>query len=225
LNIQGVYGITPDRSELWGEVALLECIEAVLEGGVKLLQLRQKHLPWPQLLAFAQQVGALCQKYEAALLLNDAPVLDLLSVQNEIPNLMGVHLGKDDMPLAHARALLGAKACIGASCYNRLALAEQATQAGASYVAFGAVYPSQTKPEAVPASLALFAQAQLLGVPRVAIGGITLPNVKELVTAGADAIAVVSALFETKNGKPDAQAVRLNAARWVQEFEYWRGRQ
>jgi thiamine-phosphate pyrophosphorylase len=123
-----------------------------------------------------------------------------------------VHLGKTDEAIAQARGRLGSKWVVGASCYNRFDLAEQAVRDGASYVAFGAMYPSTTKPNAVRAELDLFAKAQDLGVPAVAIGGITIERVPELMKAGAHAVAVVNGLFGME---PDVAQVCSAAQQWV----------
>ena len=114
----------------------------------------------------------------------------------------GVHLGERDDDIAAARALLGPDAIIGGSCYDDLARAEAAARAGASYVAFGAFFASPTKPHARRATTALLRDAAALGLPRVAIGGITPDNAAPLVAAGADLIAVISGVFAA----PDAVA-------------------
>jgi thiamine-phosphate pyrophosphorylase len=111
----------------------------------------------------------------------------------------GVHLGATDGDIAAARKLLGASKIIGASCYNRFDLAEQAEAQGANYVAFGACFSSSTKPHAPVANLDLFAQAKQLHLPTVAIGGITIENAHLVKQAGADAVAVINALFGSNN--------------------------
>jgi thiamine-phosphate pyrophosphorylase len=107
----------------------------------------------------------------------------------------GVHLGSEDGDLAAARKRLGDKV-LGVSCYDSLDAARAAVAAGADYIAFGSVFASPTKPSAVRAPLSLFAEARSLGVPMVAIGGITLENAPQLLAAGADAVAVISDLFD-----------------------------
>jgi len=92
--------------------------------------------------------------------------------------------------------LLGSNAIIGVSCYNKVALAEQAASDGADYIAFGAVYPSATKPNARKADLSLFTQAKSLNLPMVAIGGITPDNAAQTLAAGADFLAVIGAVFD-----------------------------
>ena len=115
----------------------------------------------------------------------------------------GVHLGGEDGSVAAARALLGKDRLIGVSCYNRASLAQDAVQQGADYVAFGAFFSSSVKPEAVQADAQLLNTARSqLNVPIVAIGGITQQNGTSLIAAGADALAVITALWNA----PDIEA-------------------
>ena len=122
----------------------------------------------------------------------------------------GVHLGHNDAAPAAARDLLGPRAIIGVSCYNRLDLALAARDQGADYVAFGSFFPSSTKPLAVRADIDLLRRARReLRLPLVAIGGITPENGAVLVGAGADMLAVVTGVF----GAPDPQAAARAYAR------------
>jgi thiamine-phosphate pyrophosphorylase len=116
----------------------------------------------------------------------------------------GAHLGSGDGDIAIARRLLGPARWLGASCYNRIELAEVALQAGANYVAFGSFFPSATKPRAVRAPIALIAEARrrCAGARIAAIGGITQDNAAALITAGVDWLCVVAALFQA----PDIEA-------------------
>ena len=208
--IQGVYAITPERSAVWTPDAIIDCVAAALDGGVRLLQCRQKNWNQAELIEFVGQLDALCEKYDAALILNDVPSGEFSKFEGVA--IAGVHLGKTDEAIAQARSRLAAECEVGASCYNRFDLAEQAVRDGASYVAFGAMYPSTTKPNAVRAELDLFAKARDLGVPTVAIGGITIERVPELMKAGASAVAVVNGLFGME---PDAAQVCSVAQQWV----------
>jgi thiamine-phosphate pyrophosphorylase len=106
------------------------------------------------------------------------------------------------------RTLVGDKLLIGASCYNDLSRARRLTAEGADYVAFGSFYPSPVKPDARRAMIPILAQARRLGVPVVAIGGITADNARNLIENGADAVAVISAVF----GDDDPAAVTRAAA-------------
>ena len=125
----------------------------------------------------------------------------------------GVHIGAEDGNLSEVRTRLGPNKILGASCYNRFDLALTAQQAGADYVAFGACFASTTKPNAPVASLDLFklAQAQL-HIPTVAIGGITLTNVLQAIDAGASAIAVINAIFNSSD-------VKLSTQQFAQLFD------
>jgi thiamine-phosphate pyrophosphorylase len=114
----------------------------------------------------------------------------------------GVHLGRLDDEPAAVRDALGSQALIGVSCYNELARARNAAVLDIDYLAFGAVFPSPTKPMAAPAPLHLFTEARTLGKATVAIGGITPDNSAQLRDAGADFIAVISGVFDA----PDPSA-------------------
>ena len=212
--VRGVYAITPERSAIWTPDAIVDCVAAALEGGVRLFQCRQKNWNQAELIEFVGQLNSLCEKYDAALILNDVPSGEFSKFDGGA--LVGVHLGKTDEAISQARSRLGAKWVVGASCYNQFELAEQAVRNGASYVAFGAMYPSGTKPNAVRAELELLSKARDLGVPTVAIGGITLAHVPELMKAGAHAVAVVNGLFGVK---PDAAQVCSVAQQWVDAVE------
>ncbi len=185
--IRGLYAITPDTDN---SEQLIEQVSAALDGGARILQYRNKGSDAVRRLWQANILKSLAQSRGALFIVNDDIALA------EAVRADGVHLGRDDAAIAAARARLGDGAIIGASCYNSLDLARSAVAAGASYVAFGAVFASGTKPGAVHAPLSLFADAASLGVPRVAIGGISPANASQVVAAGADAIAVIGSLFD-----------------------------
>lgn len=197
--IHGLYAITPDTDD---SERLIEQVSAVLDGGARILQYRNKSEDQVRHLWQANILASLCKSRNALFIINDDVELALAVGAD------GVHLGRDDGDIAAARARLGPAAIIGASCYDSLELAEQAVKAGASYVAFGAVFPSATKPAAVRAPLSLFAAAKALGVPSVAIGGISAANAAEVIAAGADAIAVIGGLFD--NDDPALAAETLS---------------
>ena len=118
----------------------------------------------------------------------------------------GVHLGEHDGGIAAARAMLGPGRLIGASCYDSLQRARSAAAAGADYVAFGAFHPSPSKPGARRASPDLLRDSAGIGLPRVAIGGITPDNARPLVAAGAELIAVISGVFDAPDPVAAARA-------------------
>lgn len=192
--LRGLYAITPDG--LPGE-RLIEQVGAALRGGAKLVQYRDKQRDLQQQGEIARSLRTLCQRHGARLIINDSLQL-ALAVDAD-----GVHLGGSDGDLAAARRALGAGKLLGASCYADFELARQALAAGADYVAFGAVYPSPTKPHALRAPLSLLARCRAeLGATSCAIGGITVANGAALVAAGADLLAVITDLFDA----PDVAA-------------------
>lgn len=182
----GLYVIT-DSQLLAGR--LLPAVEQALIGGAKLIQYRDKSADTAKRLDEAQRLKQLCQRYNVPLIIND----DLaLAAQLGV----GVHLGQQDGSIAFARQTLGTEAIIGATCHNSLVFAQQAAQEGASYLAFGAFYPSSTKPLAQAAELHTLTQAKrLFSLAIVAIGGITLDNAAPVIAAGADYVAVISDIF------------------------------
>lgn len=195
--INGLYAITPD---LLDTADLLQRVRAALEGGVRLLQYRNKTASAELRLEQAYSLRQLTRNFNATLIINDDVRLCLRTAAD------GVHLGRDDGGASKAREVLGAEKIIGISCYNSLFDARLAVADGADYVAFGAFYPSAVKPSAVVAEIALLHAARTeLHVPLVAIGGITASNAVPLVKAGADSVAVISALFDAPDVKAAAQ--------------------
>lgn len=178
---------------------LLKQAKAALQGGVSVLQYRNKTASYELKREQASELMWLCEAHNVPFIINDHV---LLCIELDAD---GVHLGGADGDIAAARRLLGARKIIGISCYNRLDLAEQAKTQGADYVAFGACFDSGTKPAAVRAPLELFAEAKPLGLPMVAIGGITAENAPLAIQAGADSIAVIGALWTAPDIRQAAQ--------------------
>lgn len=173
---------------------LVAKVEAALRGGVRLVQYRNKAVGKSLRLRQSTALLAACRAYGVPLIINDH--IDLCAQIDAD----GVHLGVTDCKPGPVRRLLGADKIIGVSCYNQLASAQEAVAEGANYVAFGACFSSDTKPNAVNVPLNLLTQVkQQLKIPVVGIGGITLDNAEQVKQAGADAIAVVSALFDAKD--------------------------
>ncbi|WP_010487270.1 thiamine phosphate synthase [Pseudomonas sp. S9] len=187
MKLRGLYAITD--SQLLAGDKLLPYTEAALEGGARLLQYRDKSTDEARRLREAEALRELCDRYGAALIINDdAELAARLGV--------GFHLGQSDGSLAAARALLGRNAIIGGTCHAELELAQNAVSEGASYVAFGRFFNSNTKPGAPSATVELLNQAATrFHLPIVAIGGITLENAPQLISAGASMIAVIHGLF------------------------------
>lgn len=198
--LRGLYLLTPDETDT---ETLLARVFAVLRARPVLLQYRNK-------LADAQlrrvQLTALlplCRRAGVPLIVNDDLAL-ALEVGAD-----GVHLGRDDGDAAAARRALGAQRILGLSCYGQWERAQRGAELGADYLAFGAMYPSATKPLAPQAPLQLLARARhALGLPVVAIGGIRLHNAAPLIAAGADMLAVITDVFEAEDPATRAAAYR-----------------
>jgi thiamine-phosphate pyrophosphorylase len=194
---RGLYLITPDDNHT---PSLLARVEPLLAAGAAWLQYRNKIAGDALRHEQASALQALCAHAGVPLIINDDVRLA------RAVGAAGVHLGEDDGDITAARNLLGPAAIIGASCYDELALAERAVAAGASYVAFGAFFPTRSKTTHRRASPDLLAAAAPLGVPRVAIGGITPDNTPALVAAGADLVAVIAGVFAAADPVAAARA-------------------
>jgi thiamine-phosphate pyrophosphorylase len=194
VRIAGLYAITPDLADTDD---LVYRVRAALDGGAHVVQYRNKTAS-PQLrLTQARALQALCAARGVPLIINDH--LDIAVAVDAA----GLHLGGDDGDIAAARARLGAGKLLGASCYDQLELAEAAVAAGADHIAFGSFFASSVKPDAVRPPLDLVSRAKYkLAVPVVGIGGITPGNAPQLIRAGIDAVAVISAVFAA----PDIEA-------------------
>ncbi|WP_079204658.1 thiamine phosphate synthase [Pseudomonas sp. CC6-YY-74] len=187
MKLRGLYAITD--SQLLAGGKLLPYAEAALKGGATLLQYRDKSSDEARRLRQAEALRELCNRYGAGLIINDdAELAARLGV--------GLHLGQTDGSLSVARALLGRQAIIGGTCHAQLELAEAAAKEGASYVAFGRFFDSNTKPGAPSATVELLDEAKRrISLPIVAIGGVTLDNAALLIARGASMVAVIHALF------------------------------
>ncbi|GAB3734513.1 thiamine phosphate synthase [Luteimonas pelagia] len=198
-HLRGLYLVTPDVPDT---ARLLERTRPLLPFAT-LLQYRNKAADDALRRDQARALAHACRGAGVPLVINDDVALaDAVGAQ-------GVHLGEDDAGIASARARLGTRAIIGASCYDDLARAERAATAGADYLAFGAFFPSPTKPAARRATPGLLRAAARFGLPRVAIGGITPDNAAGPVAAGADLVAVISGVYDAPD--PPAAARVLQA--------------
>ena len=195
--LTGLYAITPETADT--ETLCLQ-VQAVLSGGARAIQYRQKDLPPALALDQARRLQTLCARFGRPLIINDS--IELM----EAVGAAGVHLGREDGDPALARARVGSQALIGVSCYDRYELALAARDI-ADYVAFGSVFASPTKPLAVRAPLSLFTQARADGIASVAIGGIDATNAAAVFAAGADAVAVITAVFAAPD--PAAAAAQI----------------
>jgi thiamine-phosphate pyrophosphorylase len=201
---RGLYAITDSHlipaDKLTGQVA------AAIRGGATVIQYRDKSSSPAQRQQQAAALVSLCHDHGIPLIINDDVELAVAVGAH------GVHLGKADSTVRSARKQLGANAIIGVSCYNEFERAVEAASEGADYVAFGRFFPSQSKPDTVTADPELLRQArQSLGIPVVAIGGITPENGQPLITTGAQLLAAIHGVF----GQVDVQAA---ARRYAELF-------
>ena len=201
--VRGLYAVTP---ELTDSMVLISKVDAALRGGASVIQYRSKSIADSLRRTQAGEIATLCRIRNVLFIVNDS-----VELACEI-DADGVHLGRDDRGVIAARTMLGPGKLIGVSCYNEIGRAREAVSQGADYVAFGSFFPSSTKPRALRAGTELLqVAASEIALPVVAIGGITEENAGGLIAAGADAVAVVGALF-------DAVDVEAQARRFARLF-------
>jgi thiamine-phosphate pyrophosphorylase len=193
-----LYLVSPPRITLGNFI--LQVKDAFTAGGVKAFQLRLKEASDTQILEAANEILPLCRQHDIAFIMNDRPDLARECGAD------GVHLGQEDMGIAEARAIVGEHAVIGVTCHASRDLAIDAAEAGADYVAFGAFYPTTSKPQekidkwGVPNLEIIELWSHNTVIPCVAIGGITPANCAPLIAAGADFIAGITAVWDHPAG-------------------------
>ena len=195
--IKGLYAITPDSADL---NTLIQKTQLAIEGGAFMVQYRSKIQDRDVKMQQCAAILRLCRDYKIPCIVNDD--VDMCRILEAD----GVHLGEKDNNIAEVRRILGEDAIIGSSCYDQLNRAKQAQKEGASYVAFGAMFETSTKPNAPRATLELLREAKSqIQIPIVAIGGITVNNAHDVIKTGIDAIAVITSLYEAKTIKETAE--------------------
>lgn len=201
----GLYGVTPEWDD---HVKLDRAVRVAARGGMSSLQLRHKGQNRTQRRELALRLRETCRETNTIFLINDDWRL-ALEVGAD-----GVHLGRDDDAPSFVRNEIGPEMLIGVSCYADLPRAEGFLSLDVAYIAFGAMFVSQTKPLAPPAPLEVLTAGRLLcdrlSAPRpgvVAIGGITVQNAHQLAAAGANTIAVVGGLFMAKDIEETARSL------------------
>ena len=204
--LRGLYAVTPDERDT---ARLCVKVGAAIDGGATAVQYRNKSADASLRREQAQALARICRQRGALFIVNDEAAL-ASDVDAD-----GVHLGEDDGAIAQARSQVKGGSIVGVSCYDDLARAHALAGEGADYVAFGSFFPSRVKPDARRADVSLIRAAKSLGVPVVAIGGITSENVPLLVDAGIDAVAVISDVF----AHDDLSDVTRAAARIASCFE------
>jgi len=199
-----LYLITPPALD---PARFADRLAAALDAGdVASVQLRLKDTDDDAICRAAERLAPLAQRRGVAFLMNDRPDLALATGCD------GVHVGQEDASYAEARRLLGPGRIVGVTCHESRHLAIEAAEAGADYVAFGAFFPSGTKAakhRAEPEILRWW--SEIMTVPAVAIGGITPENCAPLVQAGADFLAVISAIWDCPEGPGAAVKAFLRA--------------
>lgn len=200
-----LYIISPEKIEI--EPFKQELEQSLSTGKVAVFQLRLKKISDDEIVSYGKELLSICQKYSVQFILNDRPDLAKKIGAD------GVHIGEEqDGTLQNARKIIGKDKIVGVSCYGSTDRAIQMAEAGADYVAFGAFFPTKTKePKARPEPEILKWWVTNCTVPCVAIGGIKADNCSQIVKAGADFIAVVSAIWEHPKGTGFATEELFNA--------------
>ena len=186
----GLYAVTPDFAHT---AALNAAVEAALKGGASAIQYRNKTATPDLRRTQARALAGIVAARGGLFIVNDDAAL-AAEVDAD-----GVHIGGEDGAIDAARQTVGPDRIVGVSCYDDCARAGAAAAAGADYLAFGSFFASTVKPDARRAELSLLQAARGLGLPLVAIGGVTAGNAHVLHQAGADAVAVISAVFDARD--------------------------
>jgi thiamine-phosphate pyrophosphorylase len=208
--VTGLYAVTPDLADT---DALVRKTAAALAGGASIVQYRNKAADRELRMHQASTLARLVSHHNALFIVNDDA-----DIAADV-NADGVHVGDDDADIAVARTRVGTERLVGASCYDDFNRASAAVASGADYVAFGSFFPSPTKPGARRAERTLLTRAHSLGVPVVAIGGITSANAQSLVDAGADAVAVIADVFAHENPEAIRRAAGAFAALYSRDAD------
>lgn len=199
--LHGLYAITDPGL---CKQQLLTMVQQAINGGIQVLQYRNKLATAQQQREEAHALAELCRQHDVIFIINDD-----VELAAEV-NAHGVHIGQTDSSIERARQQLGKDKIIGISCNNVFDYALRAQEQGADYIAFGRFFPSTTKPGAPQASIDLLLRARAeLQLPVVAIGGVNQGNAAELIQAGANMVAVIEGIF----GQPDIQKAAENLAR------------
>lgn len=195
--MRGLYAVTPEQPD---SDALAAGVRCCLEGGAAMVQYRAKAIAPGLALSQARRLASLCRAHGVPFIVNDSLPLAIAAEAD------GVHVGREDAGVREARIALP-RGIIGASCYADPERARAAARDGADYVAMGSMFASSTKPAAPVAPLAVLAAARAAaGVPVVAIGGITVHNAPAAIAAGADMVAVITAVFDAPDVGAAARA-------------------
>lgn len=189
--LQGLYVITDEKLTPYDRI--IDMVEKALKGGARIVQLRDKNNSDDFLFHYGVLLKELCEKYDAYFIVNDR-----VELAKKV-NAHGVHIGKEDTDIKEAMEKLKGK-IIGVSCYGDIERAKIMESLGASYVAFGSFYPSPTKPDSKLVDKSIISKAKkILSIPICVIGGLNVERAKELVSLGAQMVAVVSDIWTAKS--------------------------
>lgn len=199
-----LYAVT-DRKWLQADQTLAQQVEQAILGGVTVVQLREKHLSYSDFVTLAKEVKQVTDQYHVPLIINDN--LDVALAVDAA----GIHVGQEDLAAQEVCQKMGAKKVLGVSAQT-VEQALAAEKAGADYLGVGAVFPTNSKDDAVEVTIhTLRAICQAVQIPVVAIGGITAENISQLQNVGIVGVAVISAIF----GQPDVKvAAEQLAVQW-----------
>jgi thiamine-phosphate pyrophosphorylase len=199
MNLRGLYFLTDSGLSKQG---IVEDVKQVLNAGCKIVQYRNKEKSSKGMVQEASKLAKLCKEQNALFLVNDR--LDIAQAVDA----NGVHLGQDDMPLNAARKILGSEKVIGITTHN-LEEALQAEKDGADYVCVSPIFQTDTKKDAgEPTGIFLIKEVkQKVKIPVAAIGGINLENARQVITAGADSVCVISAIVCNENVEKAAKEI------------------
>jgi thiamine-phosphate pyrophosphorylase len=198
LNFEDValYAITPEPKDL---ATWLAKLEQMLLGGVDAVQFRSRSLTDRDMIKIGTKVKELCAKHGALFLINNR--IDLAQILDSD----GVHIGHEDIPIAHVRGLIGHRKILGMSTHS-IPEALEAKRAGTDYVSCGPLWATPTKPEYKPVGLGLIGLYNAaLSIPYVAIGGIDQTNFDQVISAGAKTVGIVRALFDAEDPRTLAE--------------------
>lgn len=199
--LKGLYPITPSLYK--SDIDYLSQVRSVLESGVNVFQFRSKFLSFRRKRFLLKSISNICIDNNVKLIINDDYSLCKLF------NISGLHIGRNDKDLISARKYFGKKFIIGKSCYNSIELAKYSMDNNASYVSFGAMYPTKSKASAIIVRHSILIEAKkIIRIPICVIGGINKSNVKQLIKYKPDMVSMISGIFNSKEIRKEVKDIK-----------------
>ncbi len=199
--LKGLYPITPSLYK--SDIDYLSQVRSVLESGVNVFQFRSKFLSFRRKRFLLKSISNICIDNNVKLIINDDYSLCKLF------NISGLHIGRNDKDLISARKYFGKKFIIGKSCYNSIELAKYSMDNNASYVSFGAMYPTKSKASAIIVRHSILIEAKkIIRIPICVIGGINKSNVKQLIKYKPDMVSMISGIFNSKEIRKEIKDIK-----------------